>query len=68
MTRGYRPTQRRAELPLTKMAASAIAGESNVDVEGYPDYRVFRLWGLDVATEFEIGVATEIDLAEAYRR
>jgi eukaryotic-like serine/threonine-protein kinase len=39
MTRGYRPTKRRSELPLTKMAESAIAGQSGVNVDGNPDYR-----------------------------
>ena len=68
MTRGFRPTQRRSELPMTKMAASATAGESGSDVTGYPDYRGVPVVGAWTwLPEFEIGVATEIDLAEAYR-
>jgi hypothetical protein len=39
VTAGYRPKFRRAELPLTRMAADAITGNSDVDVEGYRDYR-----------------------------
>ena len=65
---GHRPLKRRAELPLTKMAASAIAGNSGVDVDGYRDYRgvpVIGAWTwLD---EHGMGVATEIDSAEAFR-
>lgn len=35
MTEGHRPTEPRAKLPLTKMADDAIAGNSNVDLDGY---------------------------------
>ena len=52
--------------PLTKMATSAIKGESKVDIEGYFDYRgkmVFGAWTwLDA---LEIGLVTEINSAEA---
>jgi eukaryotic-like serine/threonine-protein kinase len=39
MTAGFRPAVRRSELPLTQMAADAVAGKSGVDVDGYRDYR-----------------------------
>ena len=68
MTRGYRPTKRRSEMPLTKMAASVTAGERGLDIDGYADYRgvpVVGAWAW--LPEYEIGVATEIDYAEAYR-
>jgi len=68
ITEGYRPAHRRSELPLTKMAADAIAGNSSVDVEGYNDYRgvpVIGAWTwLD---KYQIGVTTEVDVAQAYR-
>ena len=68
MVDGYRANVRRAELPLTKMAASAVAGQSAVDVEGYPDYRGVPVVGAWTwLPEYEIGVATEVDYAEAFR-
>ncbi len=39
MTTGARSAERRANQPLTKMAASAVQGEDGVDVMGYRDYR-----------------------------
>lgn len=58
----------RADQPLTVMAASATAGESGLNVDGYRDYRgvpVVGAWTWLPAHDF--GVATEIDVAEAYR-
>ncbi|MEC8303063.1 MAG: cache domain-containing protein, partial [Planctomycetota bacterium] len=58
MTAGYRPNIRRADLPLTKMAASAVEGNSAVDVNGYRDYRGVEVVGAWTwIPEFEIGVA-----------
>jgi eukaryotic-like serine/threonine-protein kinase len=68
MTTGYRPKVRRSELPLTKMAASATAGESGYDVNGYRDYRGVKVVGAWTwLPDLQIGVATEIDAAEAFR-
>lgn len=67
VTEGYRPKQRRRKLPLTRMAADAIAGNSGVDVEGYRDYRgvpVVGAWAW--MPKYGIGVTTEIDVAEAF--
>jgi len=68
MTRGQRPAELRSKQPLTLMAAQAAAGNSGVNVDGYRDYRgvpVIGAWTwLD---EYDFGVATEIDVAEAYR-
>jgi len=68
MTQGFRPSVRRGEMPLTRMAAAAVAGENGVDVAGYRDYRGVLVTGawtwLD---EYGFGVATEIDYDEAYR-
>jgi serine/threonine protein kinase len=68
VTEGFRPKQRRAKLPLTRMAADAIAGNSGVDVTGYRDYRGVPVVGAWTwLPRYGIGVATEIDLAEAFR-
>src|SRR5262249_3520336 len=56
------------ELPLTRMAAEATAGRDGCDAVGYRDVRgvpVVGAWRwLD---DYEVGVATELDVAEAYR-
>jgi tRNA A-37 threonylcarbamoyl transferase component Bud32 len=68
MTRGFRPKVRRGEMPLTRMAEAAVDGQTEADVVGYRGYRgvpVVGAWTwLD---DYEFGVATEIDFAEAYR-
>jgi len=67
MTTGYRPKIRRAEMPLTSMAAAALSKTSGVNVDGYRDYRgVNVVGGWAWLPEFEIGVATEIDQSEAF--
>ncbi|HEV3258900.1 MAG TPA: serine/threonine protein kinase [Gemmataceae bacterium] len=68
MTRGRQPRQRRADQPLTRMAAEATAGTDGIDVEGYRDYRGVPVVGAwKWLPEYGIGVATEADVAEAYR-
>ncbi len=65
---GFRPTKRRSGLPLTRMATDAIAGNTGVDVEGYRDYRGVPVSGAWTwLPKYEMGVATEIDVAEAFR-
>ncbi len=67
MTTGARPALKRAEQPLTDMAASAVTGQEDVNVEGYRDYRgvpVIGAWKW--LPDYEFGVTTEIDVAEAY--
>ncbi|MFT7518901.1 MAG: signal transduction histidine kinase/CheY-like chemotaxis protein [Kiritimatiellia bacterium] len=54
-------------LQLTRMARSAIAGESGSDVDGYPDYRgVQVIGGWTWLPEYGIGVTTEQDYQEAF--
>ncbi|WP_345322676.1 serine/threonine protein kinase [Novipirellula rosea] len=68
MTRGYRPEVRRSQLPLTMMVADAVAGNPGVNVDGYRDYRgvpVIGAWRW--MPKYEIGVATEVDAAQAFR-
>ncbi len=68
MAQGFRPKVRRAELPLTQMAASAIAGNSGVNVSGYRDFRGVPVVGAWTwLPEYQLGVATEMDYAEAFR-
>jgi len=68
MTRGFKPEMPLAELPLTRMAASATAGNSGVNVKGYRDYRGVEVIGawrwLD---DYGFGVATEIPKADAFK-
>lgn len=68
LTAGERPAKKRSDQPLTRMAAAATAREDGVDVTGYRDYR--GAWVAGAWTwleEYEFGVATEIDAAEAFR-
>ncbi|WP_146528417.1 serine/threonine protein kinase [Novipirellula artificiosorum] len=68
MTQGFRPAVRRSQLPLTEMAADAIAGNSGINVEGYRDYRGVQVIGAwHWMPNYEIGVATEVDAAQSFR-
>ncbi len=64
---GQRPPQKPADQPLTRMAQSAVTGQSEVDAVGYRDYRGVPVVGawcwLD---KYGFGVTTEVDVAEAY--
>jgi hypothetical protein len=67
MMEGFQPTVAQLARPLTEAAASAVSGESGVDIEGYPDYRgvpVLGAWAW--LPDLGIGVVTEIEVAEAY--
>jgi hypothetical protein len=67
LTRGFAAEVPRKAQPLTRMAADAVAGGSGVDVQGYRDYRGVPVVGAWTwIPELEIGVTTEIDVAEAY--
>ncbi|MFK7776589.1 MAG: cache domain-containing protein, partial [Gimesia sp.] len=68
MVKGARPTLRLAERPLTRMAEIAVQNQSGVDVNGYRDYRGVPVVGAWTwLPDYELGVATEMDAAEAYR-
>jgi serine/threonine protein kinase len=68
LTQGNRANVRRAELPLTKMVEDAINGNSNVDVEGYNDYRGVPVVGAWTwLNDYDFGVASEADVEEAFR-
>jgi len=67
-----KPAIARSQHPLTRMAQSAVQGNSGIDLHGYRDYRgvtVIGTWLWD--EQLRMGLATEMDLAEAvapYRR
>ncbi len=65
---GERAKEARSEQPLTRLAAEATAGKTGHDVDGYRDYRgVPSIGAWTWLDEYELGVATEQDLAEAFR-
>ncbi|MBM4269016.1 MAG: serine/threonine protein kinase [Deltaproteobacteria bacterium] len=68
LTQGNRTPPENQELPLTKMAAEAVAGKSGNDTVGYRDYRGVPVVGAWMwVPELDIGVTTEVDVAEAYQ-
>src|SRR5262249_38964144 len=68
MMAGERPTGHRKEMPLTRAAAGAVSRVAGFDVEGYRDYRgVVSLGAWRWLPDYEMGVITEVDRAEAYR-
>jgi tRNA A-37 threonylcarbamoyl transferase component Bud32 len=53
---------------LTRMAASALMGEQDFDVWGYPNYRGVQVVGAWTwLPEYGMGVATEVAASEAFR-
>jgi serine/threonine protein kinase len=67
MAAGERPAKRRADQPLTRMARAAVQGHDGHDVEGYRDYRGVPVVGAwQWLDEYDIGVATEVDVHEAF--
>jgi hypothetical protein len=68
VAKGYRSPVRRRDLPFTRMAADAVAGNAGVDVSGYRDYRGANVVGAwKWLPDANIGVATEMQYAEAFR-
>ena len=72
MTQGFRPKVRRSQLPLTAMAADALAAKdatsAHSNVDGYRDYRgvpVIGAWRW--LPQYQMGVATELSRAQAFR-
>jgi two-component system sensor histidine kinase/response regulator len=64
---GFRSHAPRESLPLTRMAASAVAGKNGVDIDGFRDYRgvpVVGAWRW--LPEYGFGITHEIAVAEAY--
>jgi tRNA A-37 threonylcarbamoyl transferase component Bud32 len=68
MAEGQRPTTKRADQPLTRLAADAVHGKDGYDADGYRDYRgVPSVGAWRWLPEYDIAVATEVDRAEVFR-
>ncbi|MCE9548206.1 MAG: serine/threonine protein kinase [Planctomycetia bacterium] len=68
MPAGERPASRRPDQPLTVMAAAAVTGQDGANVDGYRDYRGVPVVGAwQWLDDYDFGVATEIDVSEAFR-
>jgi PAS domain S-box-containing protein len=66
MVEGFTTEIIQTEQPLTRMAASATAGSSDMNLDGYNDYRgvpVVGAWTWNSAISY--GITTEMDIAEA---
>jgi serine/threonine protein kinase len=65
---GRQSPKRRTELPFTRAVSEALAGHAGADANGYRDYRgvpVVGVWTwLD---DFDLGLVTQMDRAEAFR-
>lgn len=67
LLKGGRPAVGRFQQPLIKPVASGSAGETGLDVEGYPDYRgVPTVGAWTWLPEYGMGIAVEEDAAEAH--
>jgi serine/threonine protein kinase len=68
MTEGFRPSVRRRDLPLTEICADVVSGASGLMMEPYRDYRGSPSVGAYAwLPDYQIGLISEIDTAEAYR-
>jgi hypothetical protein len=68
MAQGERPKLRRAEQPLTLMAAEAVQGNDGHDADGHRDYRgVPSVGAWRWLDDYDFGVATEVDSEEAFQ-
>lgn len=65
---GFRPKVRRSDLPLTFSCKEVLAGNTGVSLEGHRDYRgVLTVGAWTWMPEYEMGIITEIDSAEAFQ-
>lgn len=67
LMKGSRPKASRADQPLTPSAESLLAGKTEINVDGYRDYR--GVWSVGAWTwlpEYDLGVITEQDAGEAF--
>jgi hypothetical protein len=68
MMEGERPSLARADQPLTRLAAHAVAGGEGVEMTPYRDYRgVPSVGAWKWLPEYDFGVVTEVDVADAYK-
>jgi hypothetical protein len=67
LSQGKVSPRRRAELPFTRAVSEAVTGRDGVDVAGYADYRGVPVVGAWTwLPEFDFGLATEMDVAQAF--
>lgn len=68
LSQGKSSPKRRSEQALTRPVVEAGAGRVGVDVAGYRDYRGVRVVGAwQWFPEFDLGLVTQLDVAEAFR-
>ncbi|MBS0265164.1 MAG: serine/threonine protein kinase [Planctomycetes bacterium] len=68
LTEGYRPTTNRSEWKLTYPVANAIQGHTGANADGHRDYRgVPSICAWTWLEDYDFGVVTEMDLAEAQK-
>jgi hypothetical protein len=68
MVEGERAKTRRADQPLTRLAADAVQGRDGCDSDGYRDYRgVPSVGAWRWLKDYDFGIASEIDVAEAFQ-
>jgi serine/threonine protein kinase len=68
MAEGERPAARRADQPLTAMAAAAMAGGEGNNPDGYRNYRGVPVVGAwKWLEDYDMGIATEVEQAEAFQ-
>ena len=67
LSQGKTSPKRRSEQPLTQAVAEAGAGHAGFNVDGYRDYRGVPVVGAwQWFPEFDFGLVTEMDVAEAF--
>jgi tRNA A-37 threonylcarbamoyl transferase component Bud32 len=66
--KGRQSPKRRAELPFSHAITEALAGHTGADANGYRDYRgVLVVGAWTWLDDFNLGLVTEMDRAEAFR-
>jgi tRNA A-37 threonylcarbamoyl transferase component Bud32 len=66
-TRGFVPAGTAESWPMTTMAASAVQGDSGLDLDGYYDFRGVKVVGAwQWLEEYDLGIATEVNKAQAF--
>src|ERR1017187_2655885 len=68
LSQGRQSPKRRTELPFTHAVSEALAGHAGADANGYRDYRGVPVVGAWTWLDnFDMGLVTEVDRAEAFR-
>ncbi|MFZ0827772.1 MAG: serine/threonine protein kinase [Verrucomicrobiia bacterium] len=66
--KGRQSPKRRTELPFTRAVDEALHGHNGADADGYRDYRGVPVVGAWMwLDDFNLGLVTEMDRAEAFR-